>query len=205
MANLIDQGLLSRAAAQLCSRGVAQNSTETLAKLETLFPKGQLPLARSFDEAPAFEIQPEAVKKTIMSWPKGLAAGCSGLRAEHVNAVLLDRNAGNAAQALEIITKFTNLCIAGYLPHELQEFFCGGRLILLNKKDQGLPCRCWRVFPQPGLEARLEGSARTTSGATTDANRRQRQRASDSGGNIVREVVVARNASGRTLAEGRHI
>ena len=73
-----------------------------------------------------------------MSWPKGLAAGCSGLRAEHVKAVLSDRNAGNAAEALDLITKFTNLCIAGYLPHELQEFFCGGRLIPLNKKDQGL-------------------------------------------------------------------
>ena len=41
-------------------------------------------------KAPAFEIQPEVVKKTIMSWPKGPAAGCSGLRAEHVKAVLSD-------------------------------------------------------------------------------------------------------------------
>ena len=39
-----------------------------------------------------------------------------------------------AAIALELLTKFSNLCIAGYLPSELQEFFCGGGLIPRNKK-----------------------------------------------------------------------
>ena len=33
VANLVDQGHLSRAAAQLCSRGVAANSVETLEKI----------------------------------------------------------------------------------------------------------------------------------------------------------------------------
>ena len=138
VANLVDQGMLSRAASQLCSRGVAPDSPELLQKIGALFPEGTLPLHTTGMEAPAFEFQPELVKKLVLSSPKGLAAGCSGLRAEHVKAVLQDRNAGRAAQALEALTKFANLCVAGYLPGELQAYFCSGRLIPLNKKDGGI-------------------------------------------------------------------
>ena len=88
-------------------------------------------------EAPAFELQPTDVNKAVLKNPKGLAAGCSGLRAEHIKAVLQDRNLGRAAQALDKLTKLVNLCVAGYLPVELQEYFCNGRLIPLNKKDGG--------------------------------------------------------------------
>ena len=99
VANPVDQGLLSRAAAQLCSRGIAPFGEETLLKVEKLFPAGELPLNVGGYEAPAFEFQPAAVKKAILNTPKGLAAGCSGLRAEHVKVVLQDRNVGRAAQA----------------------------------------------------------------------------------------------------------
>ena len=98
-----------------------------------------MPLHSTGIEAPVFEFQPQAVKKLVLSSPKGLAAGCSGLRAEHVKAVLQDRNPGQAAQALDALTKFSNLCGSGYLPPELQEYFCGGRLIPLNKKDSSIP------------------------------------------------------------------
>ena len=55
-----------------------------------------------------------------------------------MKADLQERNASQAARALDTLTKFANLCVAGYLPTELQEFFCGGRLIPLNKKDSGI-------------------------------------------------------------------
>ena len=70
--------------------------------------------------------------------PKGLAPGCSGMRAEHVKAVLLDRNVGVAAHALTLLTKYVNNCINGYLPAYLQPHLCGGRLIPLNKTDGGV-------------------------------------------------------------------
>ena len=60
------------------------------------------------------------------------------MRAEHVKAVLQERNVGQSARALETLTRFANVCAAGYLPAELQEFFCGSRLIPLNKKDSGI-------------------------------------------------------------------
>ena len=41
------------------------------------------------------------------------------MRAEPVKAVLQDHNAGRTARALEALTKFANLCVAGYPPAEL--------------------------------------------------------------------------------------
>ena len=78
VADLVDQGMLSRAASQLCSRGVAPDSPEILEKIEALFPEGALPLSFAGMEAPAFEFQPATVKQLVLSSPKGLAAGCSG-------------------------------------------------------------------------------------------------------------------------------
>ena len=112
-------------------------------KVENIFPAGSLPLNYSLltttgFEALAFEIDSVTVKKAVLSSHKSLAAGCSGLRAEHVKCVLMDHNQGKAAEMTEVLTKIVNLCIAGYLPQELQEHFCGGRLIPLNKKDAGI-------------------------------------------------------------------
>ena len=70
--------------------------------------------------APTIEVAATTLKKIILSSPKGLAAGCSGLRAEHVKAALQKRNAGRAGSALELLAKFVNLCAAGYLPPQLQ-------------------------------------------------------------------------------------
>ena len=104
-------------------------------KIEALFPPGVLPLGCGGLEAPAFEFQPAALKKLILSSPTGLATGCSGLRAVHVKAVLQDRNVGQAARTLDALTKFASMCAAGYLPSELLKFICGGgRLTPLNKK-----------------------------------------------------------------------
>ena len=131
MANRVDQGLLSRAASQLSSRGLAPCNSATVQKVEALFPIGQLPLKNALYEPPAFELQPTDVKKAVIKSPKGLAAGCSGLRAEHMKTVLQDRNIGRAGQALDALTKLVNLCVGGHLPPKL---LCGGRLIPLNKR-----------------------------------------------------------------------
>ena len=107
-----DQGLLSRAASQLCSRGIAPENADTFKKIEARFPEGALPLNVSGLAAPTIEVAATTVKKIILSSPKRLAAGCSGLSAEHVRAVRQDRNAGRAGSTLELLTKFANMCEA---------------------------------------------------------------------------------------------
>ena len=137
MSRMVDQGLLSRAASQLGSRGLAPCTAETKATLEKLFPSGQLPLRPGNAPAPSIDVQAAAVKKIILHAPKGLAPGHSGLRAEHLKALLADRNLGRAAAILSTLTQFAN-SIMGYFPSELQPFLCGGRLIPLRKKDGGI-------------------------------------------------------------------
>ena len=105
VARLVDEGQLSRAAAQLCSRGLAPDNAETREKIRQLFPPGQLPHPNHAGDAPSLEFQAAAVKKVILQTPNGLAAGCSGLRAEHLKALLTDRNIGRAAKALDLLTK----------------------------------------------------------------------------------------------------
>ena len=138
VAKLVDQGLLSRAAAQLSSRGIAPATTENISLVEKLFPVGKFPLRVPSTAAPSFEIDATTIKKLIMETPKGLAPGASGLRAEHIKAILGDRNLGVAAQALNLLTKFTNLSASGYFPSPIQAHLCGGRLVPLNKKDSGI-------------------------------------------------------------------
>ena len=131
------------------------------------------------------------VKKIIMGTPKGLAAGCSGLRAEHLKAVLQNRNMGRAAIALELLTKFSNLCIAGCLPSELQEFFCGGRLVPLNKKDNGTRPIVVREFLRGAcFQISAQGDRPHASSTATGTDRRWRQGARHSGRHSVRPIVA---------------
>ena len=83
------------------------------------------------------KFNPKWLKK-LLETPKGLAPGSSGLRAEHLQAILTDRNLGISGEALDLLAKFVNLSLGGYLPTNLQTYFCGGRLIPLNKKDTGI-------------------------------------------------------------------
>ena len=53
VARLVDEGQLSRAAAQLCSRGLAPDNSETRDKVQQLFPPGQLPLHNLAGDAPS--------------------------------------------------------------------------------------------------------------------------------------------------------
>ena len=71
VARLVDEGLPSRAASQLCSRGLAPKTPETLNKLKQLFPRGVFPLKGNVVDSPSFEVQPEAVRKLILGSPKG--------------------------------------------------------------------------------------------------------------------------------------
>ena len=57
IARLLDQGLLSRVASQLSSRGVAAVNAEIHAKISKLFPACSFPLKTPCASAPTFEIQ----------------------------------------------------------------------------------------------------------------------------------------------------
>ena len=82
IARLIDGGQLSRAAARLCSRGVAEPTPAVVEQVEALFPSA--PPFNSPPAGPSFEVTTKEVRRAIQVTPDGLAAGPSGLRVEYL-------------------------------------------------------------------------------------------------------------------------
>ena len=89
-------------------------------------------------EAATAEIDQTLIRKIISDTPKGLAAGPSGLRVEHLHTLLSDRRTVVDSVLLELLTKLVNLALGRDFPPALQPFFCCGRLVPLNKKDEGI-------------------------------------------------------------------
>ena len=135
IARLIDGDQLSRAAARLCSRGVAEPTPAVVEQVEALFPSA--PPFSSPPAGPSFEVTTKEVRRAILIAPDGLAAGPSGLRVEYL------RHCQNKVVVVDdplwdVSTAFANKALAGDLPTEQRPYFCGGRLVPLVKKDGGL-------------------------------------------------------------------
>ena len=88
--------------------------------------------------SPSVDVDDETLRKILLQTPKGLAPGPSGLRIEHIRAVMEDRKQGVEEGLLEAFTLLANSAISGRLPLSLQPYLCGGRLIPVRKKDGGI-------------------------------------------------------------------
>ena len=139
-AYLVDKGRHSQAAAQLCSRGIADRTVETHEKVEKLFtaapPRQAEPPAPTV--APPVEINESQLRQELLTTPKELSPGPSGLPVEHLRAIMEDRKQNVEAELLESLTLLTSTAVSGRLPLALQPFLCGGRLVPVRKKDQGI-------------------------------------------------------------------
>ena len=79
------------------------------------------------------------VKDCLLSFPKGSAPGLDGYRAEH----LLDAiNSVQNNSMAELLTDLVNHIIAGKIHAEVREWFAGGKLCALPKKDGGVRPIC---------------------------------------------------------------
>jgi len=76
------------------------------------------------------------VRRAVLSFPAGSAAGPDGLRPQHIRDMLLCREAG--AEFLSALTDFVNLVIAGLCPSNVAPILFGGRLLALSKKTGGI-------------------------------------------------------------------
>ena len=139
VAHLVDCGLLSKAAARMHSRGVAEVTPEVCSAMKRLFPPAPENAHEPLDCAAAMacEVTDQELQTIILRMPRGLAPGPSGLRAEHFTA-WKGRKPFVESAVLAPLTALVNLALAGALPTKLQPFWCGGRLVPLLKKDNGL-------------------------------------------------------------------
>ena len=80
----------------------------------------------------------EQVAKAIKSFKAGSAPGPSGLRAEHLKAVVKSAPPNRTDKALEAVTRLVNVLAAGELPEEAAPYFAGARLYAGKKKSGGI-------------------------------------------------------------------
>ena len=78
------------------------------------------------------------VVKQISSFKKGSAPGPSGLRPEHLKAVIKSVAPNRTDRASEAITKVVNVMASGSVPDVVRPFLFGARLHAALKKDGGL-------------------------------------------------------------------
>ena len=78
---------------------------------------------------------PLEIKTILERVPQNLAPGPSGLRFDHLKAVLLLPDKSIVDHFLFTIATFVNTAVTGSLPVELKPFFGGGNVIPCNKKD----------------------------------------------------------------------
>ena len=136
VARLVDDGLLSKAAARLCSRGIAEPSDSLFQKVQRLFPTAAPPRCPPAVSAP-FQATVDEVRKLVLTAPNGLAPGPSSLRFEHLR-YFRGRKCVCDDSLVDALTRVVNCALAGDLAPELRPFLCGGRLVPLLKKDGGI-------------------------------------------------------------------
>ena len=95
-------------------------------------PQSQVPLLHPDPESSPLRLQASQILKAVTSFKRGSALGLSGLRADHLKVAV--KAGPRADRAVDSITKFSNLLLAGGLPPEVALFFCGARLHAARKK-----------------------------------------------------------------------
>ena len=130
-------GLFGKACKALESKGLAPNNDATWGLLQSKHPSCPPPAAPSSSAHP-ISIGPDFdILSILRSFPKGTAAGPSGLRIQHLlDAALTPLPTSICATLKDTI----NLLASGKAPPLVARFLAGGRLIALNKlKDGSLP------------------------------------------------------------------
>ena len=83
-------------------------------------------------------VDPDDVLREVQNFPKGSAAGLSGLRPQHLKDCLLSKSSTSNRRLLLAITEMCNDILAGDCAEEARPILFGARLISLKKKDGGL-------------------------------------------------------------------
>ena len=135
---LLQQGQYARAAQALVSKGLDHHSALARQAMQTKHPQGPLSTPpQGSPPSPHIHLSASQLSSGFLSFKAGSAPGPSGLRAEHLKAMITSRTPSRAVRGLNALTIFTNNLLAGKLPSSIAPYFCGARLFAANKKDSG--------------------------------------------------------------------
>ena len=130
-----DLGLPGKACRLLCSRGVAA-ADESFERIQILFHSTSEDI--SPPEPRDVDVDIATVGLVLKHLPRGLAAGPSGLRSDHLHQILRLKKTKLPDELLGCLSALVKVAAGGRIPSALSPWLTGGRVVPLNKKDGGL-------------------------------------------------------------------
>ncbi|XP_074347445.1 uncharacterized protein LOC141686301 [Apium graveolens] len=135
----LDDGHFTAVIKVLTSSGVAPDTPDTLAELESKHPFVPSPvLISSVIGVDALHVHKDLVLDRIGSFPKGTSCGRDGHRAQHLLDILGGAASAVADDQLGSITGVVNLFLSGKCPTQLGEFIVSAPLTPLVKLGGGI-------------------------------------------------------------------
>ena len=137
---LVKEEMLGKACGALIDAPPAAVTNEILSEMREKHPGARAPdgeRMRSLREVHAAAVSgstPEAVLKAIKSFPRGSAAGPSGLRPQHLRDALVR---GMRDEVLQHSAELTTLLARGRAPTGIAQWICGASLVALPKPQGG--------------------------------------------------------------------
>ena len=136
---LTHDGQYTRALQSLVSNGIADYNEETLKEMKSKHPTPPSPQPPPPDPtSPPRAFSGSEVLAAALSFKKGSAAGPSGMRPEHLKAILKSTSVTIAEKSLVNLLKLVNTMAAGKVPVSVRPYLCGARLHAAKKKDTTL-------------------------------------------------------------------
>ena len=133
--SLSHEGMFAKACRILVSSGLAPNNEDTWKLIREKHPEGPLPIIPETTSAQSISLNDDFdVYNILKSFPKGTAAGPSGLRVQH----LLDAASIPLPTTIgSLLRRVVNLLVSGKVPQEVSLFMAGGSLTALSKLKPG--------------------------------------------------------------------
>ena len=131
--NKIKSGEISRAASLLTSSGVAEDSDDTLRKLEAKHPERRS-VSTNFQPYFPHSLQPlqiptETFIKSLRDCPNGSSCGNDGWRFEHLKVLL------ESDLTWTSLYNICNIILGGHVPDPIMKALAGAKLIALKKNE----------------------------------------------------------------------
>eukprot|EP00731_Ephydatia_muelleri_P002838 Em0001g2838a len=133
--SLSHEGMFAKACRILVSSGLAPNNEDTWKLIREKHPEGPLPIIPETTSAQSISLNDDFdVYNILKSFPKGTAAGPSGLRVQH----LLDAASIPLPTTIgSLLRRVVNLLVSGKVSQEVSLFMAGGSLTALSKVKPG--------------------------------------------------------------------
>ena len=119
------------------SAGLAEASESVQEEMRMEHPQSSPAAPPPGHAPPPISLSELIIRKGMLSFPRGLAPGPSGLQPSHLHEAITCPSPAQADQLLTSLTRFVNLLAAGQAPRSIVPYLCSTTLLPCWKKSGG--------------------------------------------------------------------